>query len=214
MAEVPTVPTVPALPPPSGVSEEAALLVREARDYINPPSESEPSNGEKQNGSSEPRAEAKKKRIRNYSGDRLFKEEPQRYRLIADMVREGLSDRQIARATHSDTRTVKSVGRRESVSVPSVKQSLTGTLARVARMTAQRLEQEVPNMNHAQLAVTCGIATDKLLTMTGDANFRVEHTLTAPRENIFDRMARLHSELVRTVQGRVIETAMPILTEQ
>lgn len=69
-----------ALPAPSSSgSEEGRLLIREARDYI--AEVPEPKQGE-------PRAESKR-RIRKYTAERLFREEPRRYRLIASM-RSGL----------------------------------------------------------------------------------------------------------------------------
>jgi hypothetical protein len=66
--------------------------------------------------------------------------------------------------------------------------------------------------------VTCGIATDKLQTLTGDANMRIE-IVTSPQENIFERMNRLHAELTnsakeRLIQATVIEPPVPTLTAQ
>jgi hypothetical protein len=196
--------TLPA--PPSGSEEEGKLLIQEAKDYIaEPPPEAK--QGER-------RAESKKKRLRNYTGDRLLKEEPKRYRLIASMRREGLSIRQTSRACFCDTRTVCSVERREAESVPSVKTKLIGTLGRVANMTAERMEEEIPNMNHAQLAVTCGIATDKLQNLTGDVNMRIELTAAPGKENIFDKFNQLAAGLMKTVQARVIEPTIPALLDQ
>jgi hypothetical protein len=201
------------LPPSSnGSFEEGKLLLNEAKEYIAKPLEA----SEK----GEPRAESKKRRIKNYTGERLFSEEPQRYRLISALLREGVAIRQIGRACLSDTRTVRSVERREAQSVPSTKTKLIGTLGRVATMTAARMEEEIPRMNPTQLAVTCGIATDKLQSLTGadGMSLRVEHVIAAPGESIFDRMARLHAELVKsvrekTIRAQVIEPSLPVLSQ-
>jgi hypothetical protein len=192
---------------PSGsASEEGQLLIHEAKDYIaEPPPEAE---------RGEPRAEAKKKRLRKYSGDRVLKEEPKRYRLIAAMLTEGVSIRQISRACLCDTRTVRSVQRREAESVPSVKTKLISTLGKVATMTAERLEEEIPRMNHAQLAVCCGIATDKLNALTNDPKSLIEINVNQPQINIFEAMNALVTKIERSVQGRVMEPATPFLTAE
>ena len=59
-----------------------------------------------------------------------------------------------------------------------------GTLGRVARMTAERLEEEIPQMSLQQLAISCGIATDKLQNLTGDVNLRIEHIVASPLKRI------------------------------
>jgi hypothetical protein len=197
---------LPLLPSSNGSSEEGKLLIKEAQEYIAKPLE--PSE------KGEPRAESKKPRIKNYTGERLFKEEPQRYRLVVAMLHEGVALRQIGRACLADTRTVRSVERREACSVPSTKTKLIGTLGRVATMTAARMEEEIPRMNPTQLAVTCGIATDKLQNLTNDQNVKIDVTVHGPGLNIFDRMAQLHAELTKAVKGKVIESQPLELMEQ
>lgn len=182
--------------PSSSDSEEGQLLILQAKEYI-----------------AEPRAESKKRRIRNYTGSRLFKEEPQRYRLITAMLAEGVSLRSIMRACKCDARTIRSIERREAESVSQQKTKVIRTLARIARMTAERILEEIPNMNHAQLAVTCGIAIDKMNTLAGDANLRIEHIVTAPKENIFDRINQLHARLVKIAEAKVVEPIIPALPD-
>jgi hypothetical protein len=195
--------TLPA--PPSGSEEEGKLLIQEAKDYIaEPPPEAK---------HGEPRAEAKKRRLRNYTGDRLFKEEPQRYRLISAMHIEGVGVRRIMRACKCDVRTIRSVERRDAQTVTTQKTKLIGTLGRVATMTAERLEEEISKMNHQQLAISMGIATDKLQALTGDANLRIE--FVAPgKGNIFDKFNQLAAGLTKAVQARVEPTIPVLLTDQ
>lgn len=178
---------------PSG-SEEGKLLLAEAKDYI-----------------SQPRGESKKRRVRNYTGTRLFKEEPQRYRLIVGMLAEGVSVRSIMRACKCDARTIRSIERRETETVSQHKTKLIGTLSRVARMTAERMEEEIPKMNHQQLVVACGVATDKLQSLSGDPTYRIEHTIAAPKENLFNRMERLKESIEKIVQAKVIDEPVPAL---
>jgi hypothetical protein len=174
-----------ALPDKKGSRSEAALLIVEARETT--------------------RSENQRP-VRNYTGERLFKERPRLYRLIASMLAEGvLSQRAIERATKVDHRTIASVERREAESVPATKRKLTTGFGQLARMTLERLQEAVPDMNHAQLAVTAGIATDKFTGLIGDPNQRLEVTIQDNRGNIFDRIASLKSEMEKVITAKEVE---------
>lgn len=176
--------------PVQGNRDEGILLISEARQHVR-----------------ETRAEHTQP-VKNYTGSRLFKERPRLYRLVAAMLAENLSHKTIKRATLCDNRTIKSVEYREAESIPTMKRKLTTGFGQLAKMTLERLQEVVPDMNHAQLAVTSGIATDKFTVLTGDANFRIEHTITDNRANIFERMAQLQAGLMKVVQGKVIEAEL------
>jgi hypothetical protein len=176
-----------------GSRSEAALLITEARESC-------------RTENAQP--------IRNYTGERLFKERPRLYRLIVSMLAEGvLSQKAIERATRVDHRTIASIERREAESIPATKRKLTTGFGQLARMTLERLQEAVPDMNHAQLAVTAGIATDKFTGLVGDPNLRIEHSIKPGQGNIFDRMADLKEQIIKTVQARVIEPE-PLQIEQ
>lgn len=176
---------------------EAKLLVQEASDILGPPASK--------------RAESKVY-VKNYTGLRLFEEEPRRYRLIRSMLAEQMGVRSICRAAHCDSRTVASVERREAETIPTLKKQIAGRTARVAGIAIERLETEVKTMPLNLLAMTYGICVDKLNNLTGDPNLRIEHTINDNRGNIFDRMAELHQSLTKTIQAKVIE-AQPLTIE-
>lgn len=184
--------------PVSKPSREVRLLMAEAKEYL--AEQPVPF----QRGQRSPRKESKA-RIRNYTAERLLREEPRRYRLIASMRQEGLGIRQTCRAAHCDARTVDSVERHAAQSVTTLKPKLTRGFGELARMSLERLQEEVPTMNQAQLAITAGIATDKFQTLTGDPNFRIEHTIKASEGNIFERIDQLREGLTKVIQARVIE---------
>lgn len=184
------------LPARKAKNREGKLLIREAQAYIREVQEQK---------EGESRAESKR-RIARCTGERLFKEEPRRYRLIVSMRSEGLGMRQTCRAAHCDPSTVASVEHREAESTPTVKAKLTRGFGQLARMSLERLQEEVPTMNQAQLAITAGIATDKFQTLTGDPNFRIEHTIKASEGNIFERIDKLREGLTKVIQARVIES--------
>lgn len=183
------------LPAPVKPTREARLLVQESKDYISQVPEPE---------KDKPRAESKV-RVRNYTGERLLREEPRRYRLIASMRQEGLGVRQTCRAAHCDARTVDSVERHANQSVTTIKPKLARTFGEVARLSAERMLEELPSVPLGQLPVFAGVATDKFLNLIGDANFRIEHTIKASEGNIFERMAQFSQNLEKIVQARVVE---------
>lgn len=213
MTVVTSYPEHQTLPPPNDPSE-GRLLLQEAREYM---IEAVPSEkGQAAHEGKGKRAESKKP-CKGYTGERLFREEPRRYKLIASMLAEGTVPlRAIMRTCLCDRRTVASVQRREAESMPAIRQKLTRRYGRIAAMTAERLEEEIPNMNHSTLAVCSGIATDKFLTLNGDPTARIDVNVNDPRGNIFDRMAALHAELhqaaEKIVKARIIEQDTPALT--
>jgi hypothetical protein len=191
-------------PSPSPDSGEGKLLLREAREYMAEPAEQK-GEASSQNGR-EPRAESKR-RFKGCTGERLFREEPRRYRLIASLLAERtVSDRAICRTCLCDRDTLRSIERREAESSPSVKRKLTQGWGRLSKVTLGRLEEEASNMNHSALAITAGIATDKFLTLSGSPNLIIAHDVNQSGESIFERMARLHDELTKTVRAKIIET--------
>ena len=177
---------------PSG-SEEGKLLIAEAKELIK-----------------EGRAEHKN-RITKHTGERLAKERPRLYRLIAAMLSEEVSLRQIRRTTLCDAYTIRSVERREAESIQTLKTAVTKRTARVCKMSIERMEQELPKMPINQVPVVFGITADKLMSFTGDPNCRIEHIIKRSEGSIFDRIANLQADMEKVIQARVIEPTGPSL---
>lgn len=170
---------------------EAKLLIQEAEDTL---------------GKTPKRRAESNVYVRRWTGERMLREQPRRFRLIASMRREGLGVRQTCRAAHCDARTVHSVEALDSEAMPTVKKRLTGLTARIARMSLERIEEEIPHMPVNLLGMTAGIAIDKLQTLTGDPNQRIAIDVTDNRAgNIFDRISQLHGEMAKVIQAKVIE---------
>lgn len=178
------------LPSSGKPTREAKLLVQDAADILGAPTVK--------------RAESKTY-IRRWTGERIMREQPRRFRLIVSMYREGLSVRQICRAAHCDARSVHSCVQLDSEAMPAVKKRLTSATARVARMSIERIEEEIKTMPLNLLGMTFGIAIDKLQNLTGDTNFIVQHNISDNRGNIFDRMAELYQGM-KTIRAEVIES--------
>lgn len=192
--------TLPA-PQSADSRREAKLLAIEAREYLAIARITSPV----QKGQSLPRKESGR-RITNCTGERLLREEPRRYRLIASMRAEGLGIRQTCRAAHCDARTVASVERLEAKSAPTVKAGLVKTFGQIAKCGAERILEELPRIPIHQMSMVVGIATDKLQVLTGDPNQRIEVSVEHKASgNLFDRLNSLADQITRTVQEKVIQ---------
>lgn len=192
-----------ALPAPLKPSREAKLLIQEAQDTL----------GVVKN--SEKRSESKVY-VKNYTGERLLREEPRRYRLIASMRAEGLGMRATCRAAHCNAATVAAVERAESQTIATVKKRIAATTARVAHMSIERIEEEIKTMPVNLLGMTFGIAVDKLQSLTGDPQtINVQHTIT-PGPGLFERFAsmtaQVQASVEKVIQAKVIEST-PIQIE-
>lgn len=176
---------------PSKPTREAKLLIQEAADTL----------GQVKNSV---RRSESKVYIKNYTGERVMREDPRRFKLIASMRQEGLGMRQTCRAAHCNAATVAAVERLASMSVSTVKARITGNFGQLARMSSERLLEEVGTMNQAQLAVTAGIATDKFLNLIGDP-MRIEHTVKHVDGDIFLCMSKLHEGLEKIISAKVVE---------
>lgn len=189
------------LPAPRSVDSrrEAKLLAIEAKEYLAVERAASPV----QEGRSRPRKESGR-RITNCTGERLLREEPRRYRLIASMRQEGLGIRQTCRAAHCDARTVASVERLEAQSAPTVKAGLIKKFGQIARYGAERILEELPTIPINQMPMVVGIATDKFAALTGDPNQRIEVNVQHNHQgNIFDRLNNLASELTATIREKM-----------
>lgn len=118
----------------------------------------------------------------HYTGERLFRRDPEKYRLVASLLAEGLGPRAIKRITGCDARTIAAVGEREPKLITTEKQRL-GQLARTgARMLTEAIveaAQDIRLLNMGDLrdaAVVFGILTDKSELLLGGVTQRIEHT--------------------------------------
>lgn len=177
---------------PAPTTFERKLLIQEAEDQLGPAF------------TRTKRAESKHY-VQNYTGERLMREEPRRYRLIASMRANGMGLRETCRTAHCNARTVASVERLEAESIATSKAKLTKGYAQLSKMSLERLQEEAPTMPINNLAIVNGIATDKFLNLIGDPGLRVEHTVKHVDGDIFLRMSKLHEGLEKIISAKVVE---------
>jgi hypothetical protein len=113
-----------------------------------------------------------------YTGERLLRERPRVYndvvRLLAE-PREHVSIREICRRCHVTDDTVKAVEQREAIPIAARKQALMVQAARIARLAADRVEEQIDSATLPQAVVTFGVMTDKVLALSGDPTMIIQH---------------------------------------
>jgi hypothetical protein len=130
------------------------------------------------NGQSQSEPEQTKPKGR-YTGERLLRERPRVYRKVVELLaepREQMSIRRICRSCHVTDDTVKAVEKRETIPIAARKQALLSIATNVAQVAAERMEELAGQASLREASVTFGIATEKLLLLSGDPTLHIAHS--------------------------------------
>src|SRR2546430_3808182 len=114
----------------------------------------------------------------NYTGDRLKVLRPETYRRVVRLLaepRQYVSYREICRQCHVTDDTVKAIEQREAVPIATRKQALMEQAARIARLAADRVEDQIDSATLPQAVVTMGVMTDKVLALSADPALIIRH---------------------------------------
>jgi hypothetical protein len=104
-----------------------------------------------------------------FTRERLFARDREKYELIVSMLSEGLAVRMISRACRVSHNTVENVRRREGRPVAEDRARLLEVVKSASRICAERLEELAPEMGARDAAIAFGILTEKQLLLQGDA---------------------------------------------
>lgn len=111
-----------------------------------------------------------------FTGAKLFKTDPDKYRMIVNALAEGMAIRQIARAFKVSPGTVNAVKENEVIPIGAQKEKLANKLHTLAKMSVERLIDENDKIPLNSLAVVVGIAVEKMQLLQGEATQRIEST--------------------------------------
>ena len=114
----------------------------------------------------------------NYTGERLKMLRPEIYRRVVRLLaepRQYVSYREICRQCHVTDDTVKAVEQREAVPIATRKQALMEQAARIAKLAADRVEDQIDSATLPQAVVTMGVMTDKVLALSADPALIIRH---------------------------------------
>ena len=114
----------------------------------------------------------------NYTGERLKVLRPETYRRVVRLLaepRQYVSYREICRQCHVTDDTVKAIEQREAIPIATRKQALMEQAARIARLAADRVEDQIDSATLPQAVVTMGVMTDKVLALSADPALIIRH---------------------------------------
>ena len=113
-----------------------------------------------------------------YTGERLKALRPETYRHVVELLaepRQHVSYREICRRCHVTDDRVKVIEKREAVPIAARKEALMVQAARIAKLAADRVEDQIDSATLPQAVVTFGVMTDKFQLLSGDATARLQN---------------------------------------
>ena len=103
-----------------------------------------------------------------YTAETVLRTRPKTYRKIVHLLADpSWSALQISKTCRVSEHTVRAIRKREAQDIAERKNSLAAMLANVAELGAGRMEETVGKAGCRDAAIVTGIATDKMLALTG-----------------------------------------------
>jgi hypothetical protein len=104
-----------------------------------------------------------------FTAERVVRTRPKTYRAIVRLLADpDARIEHIAQRHRVSTHTVRAIREREAVAIAERKQRLMLIFANVAELSAERMEELAGKASLWDAGTTAGIATDKLLALSGD----------------------------------------------
>jgi hypothetical protein len=103
-----------------------------------------------------------------FTAERVLRTRTKTYRAIVQLLADPhASVNHIAKIQRVSTHTVRAIRAREAKTIAERKQRLISIFGNVAEMSAERMEQLCARANLRDAGISAGIATDKVLALTG-----------------------------------------------
>lgn len=150
------------------------------------------------------------------TGELLRKVRPETYRRIVDLLaepREHVSYREIARVCKVGGGTVKAIERAEAESIAESRAKILRKITRVADRAWSTVEDKLenPNVSLSQAAICAGIATEKMMLLSGDTTQRIE--INIKPTDIYSRLNCITAEIIEAVQHLPEPRLLPLEAE-
>jgi hypothetical protein len=132
----------------------------------------QPSNGQSQDDRllSLPGSQAR------FTAERVLRTRPKTYRAIVLLLADpDAAVIHIAKRHRVSEHTVRAIREREAQAIAERKQRLMSIFANVAEISAERMEELARQASLRDAGTTAGIATDKLLALSGDSALTIRH---------------------------------------
>jgi hypothetical protein len=117
-----------------------------------------------------------------FTAERVLRTRPKTYRAIVQLLADpDAKVEHIAKLYRVSTHTVRAIRAREAVAIAERKQRLMSIFLNVAEVSAERMEELAGQASLRDAGTTAGIATDKLLALSGDPALTIQHDVTLRR---------------------------------
>jgi len=117
-----------------------------------------------------------------FTAERVLRTRAKTYRAIVQLLADPhASVNQIAKVHRVSTHTVRAIREREAVAIADRKQRLISIFGNVAEIAGERMEELAGKASLRNAGTTAGIATDKLLALTGQTPPSVGVVIMPPK---------------------------------
>ena len=131
-----------------------------------------------------------------YTAETVLRTRPKTYRKAVQLLADpNWSALQISKSLRLSEHTVRAIRAREAQDIAERKKSLAAMLANVAELGAGRMEETVGKAGCRDAAIVTGIATDKMLALTGQTPLVQIANITLPNEEERAERRALHDKL-------------------
>jgi hypothetical protein len=111
-----------------------------------------------------------------FTAERVLRTRPKTYRAIVLLLADpDATVMHIAKRHRVSEHTVRAIRAREAQAIAERKQRLASIFANVAEISAERMEELAGQATLRDAGTTAGIATDKLLALSGDPSLTIRH---------------------------------------
>jgi hypothetical protein len=143
-------------------------------------------------------------KVKEYSGDRLYRLYPAKYHAVARMIADCLGTRLIADACGVSHHTVEAVRIREGIPIEVEKTRMLNTVKSVTRVCSERMLELAPTMNAKEAAIAFGIAAEKMQLLSGEATMILGKEETVKHASFNEMLATLPQ-----ADAHVVSTQQP-----
>jgi hypothetical protein len=135
---------------------------------------------------------------RRFTAERVLRTRPKTYRAIVQLLADpDAKIERIAKLHRVSTHTVRAIRGREAVSIAERKQRLMSIFGNVAELSAERMEELAGQASLRDAGITAGIATDKLLALSGDPALTIQCDFTLRNRQYYEYHAGLDGMLAQ-----------------
>jgi hypothetical protein len=144
-----------------------------------------------------------------FTAERVLRTRPKTYRAVARLLAEpDAKIEHIAQRHRVSTHTVRAIRERESIAIAERKQRLISVFGNVTEMSAERMEELCGKATLRDAGVSAGIATDKMLALTGQSPAVQIANIVMPSEEERAERRAMHARL-DAIARRLMESCEP-----